>query len=108
MEQVTVGDDIPADVVENITDGHIVVHGLDTSGDGTYADSDADLLQGNEAGCGLNRWSQQPLRTSVMVCRGRSLVASCRCHRGRAVWLGAYDLRHVPSVRSPNDASPMP
>lgn len=45
----TVGDDIPADVVENITDGHIVVHGFDTSGDGTYADSDAPLLQGNEA-----------------------------------------------------------
>lgn len=45
----TVGDDIPEDVVDNITDGHIVVHGFDTSGDGTYADSDAPLLQGNEA-----------------------------------------------------------
>ena len=45
----TVGEDIPAEVVENITDGHIVVHGLDTSGDGTYADSTAPLLLGNEA-----------------------------------------------------------
>jgi hypothetical protein len=45
----TVGDDIPASVVEDITSGHIVVHGFDTSGDGTYADSTAPLLGGNEA-----------------------------------------------------------
>lgn len=45
----TIGEDVNADLVDNITDGHIVVHGLDASGDGTYADSTAPVLEGNEA-----------------------------------------------------------
>lgn len=44
----TIGEEIPADLVDDITTGHIVVHGFDLDGNGQY-DANAPLLQGAEA-----------------------------------------------------------